>query len=253
MFKSSHVFLSVAQQKAFENGLPILTYHKIDVAPARTRDPFLYVTPKRFDEHLAALRNAGFTTASLDEIACLQNNNSKKAALTFDDGCENVLKNGVPLLAKYQCQAIQFLVSDFIGKRNEWDIAKGDVAEKLMDEQQVRDWLGAGHEIGSHTATHPNLRRVNRREARVEIFDSKIKLEDKFGVAVRHFCFPFGSWNFELQELVREAGYDTACTVNFGVNDFTESRFALKRVTPLSAREWCAKISHRFRRKVLGR
>lgn len=252
MVNSSAIFLSAGQQKLFATGWPILTYHKIAAAPRATRDPFLYVSPARFEDQLLTLRAAGFSSGTLADFLKANGNSQKQITLTFDDGCENVLQNGVPILARHNFQAIQFLVSDFLGKRNEWDVAKGDVAENLMDVFQVKDWLAAGHEIGSHSATHPNLRHVGEREIREEIFGSKKKLEDKFGIPVRHFCYPFGSWNPVVRDLVQEAGYLTACTVKFGVNPPGTSPLSLRRIAPLSMGEWCAKAAHRLRRKILG-
>ena len=40
----------------------------------------------------------------------------------------------------------------------------------LMDAAEIKDWLGAGHEIGAHSLTHPFLTRVSLREARVSAF-----------------------------------------------------------------------------------
>ncbi len=249
---SNKVFLGPAQRRLCGLGLPILTYHKIAEPPAATTDPFLYVTPRRFDEQLAALRRHGFKSASLATWLPANGNAEKQIVITFDDGCRNVLDHGLEPLARHQHRAIQFLVARFIGRRNEWDIAKGDVAETLMDESQVRQWLAAGHEIGSHSATHRNLRHLSTAELREEIFASKKLLEDSFGVAIKHFCYPYGSWNESVRDLVGEAGYQTACTMDFGVNDSTARPLELRRIIPLSSGELLGKIRHRLARKVRG-
>jgi len=100
-----------------------------------------------------------------------------------------------------------------------------------MDASQVRDWLAAGDDIGSHTLTHPFLTRLAPREAREEIFASKKRLEDLFGRAIEHFCYPYGDWNAAVRDWVIEGGYRTACTTEFGVNTPETSAFALKRIT----------------------
>jgi len=121
-----------------------------------------------------------------------------------------------------------------------------------MDEIQVREWLAAGHEIGSHSMTHRNLRHVSPGDAREEIAASKKALEDRFGVEVPHFCYPFGSWNDSVRDLVAAAGYRTACTVLFGVNPPGTSPFELRRIIPLSAARLLNKIRHRALRKISG-
>src|SRR5260221_1062677 len=113
-----------------------------------------------------------------------------KAVITFDDGCCKVFEKSPEPLARHGFRAIAFLVADFRGRKSEWDIANRDSPEKLMDEHQVRDWLAAGHQIGSHSSTHPNLRHINAGQAREEISGSKKSLEDRFGVAVVPFSFP---------------------------------------------------------------
>jgi peptidoglycan/xylan/chitin deacetylase (PgdA/CDA1 family) len=149
----------------------------------------------------------------------------------FDDGFQNVLEFGLGPLAEHKCRAIQFLVADRLGGNNEWDLAEGEAPAPLMDEAQVRDWLAAGHEIGSHTLTHPWLTRLPASEAREEIAASRKKLEDQFGVPIEHFCYPYGDWNDAVRDLVVAAGYKTACTTQPGVNTSADSAFALKRFT----------------------
>ncbi len=156
-----------AQRRMACRGVPVFTYHKIARPPAGTRDPFLYVDPASFDAQLTVLRSYGFTSGTLADLRAIRAASQPKAIITFDDGFRNVLDNGLEILARHQFRAIQFLVSGFLGRTNEWDIEKGDVAEPLMDEVQVRTWLAAGHEIGSHSATRSEERRGNLRQQEV--------------------------------------------------------------------------------------
>jgi peptidoglycan/xylan/chitin deacetylase (PgdA/CDA1 family) len=240
------VFLGPAQLRLARRGVPVFTYHKIASPPPATRDPFLFVTPHAFEAQLASLRRAGFVSGSLDAIASARDNDGKIAVITFDDGCVNVLEHGLGVLSRHKFRAIQFLVAGSLGGRNEWDIAKGDVAETLMDESQVRAWLAAGHEIGSHSMTHRNLKRLDRSAVREEIIASKKSLEDRFGVGVSHFCYPYGAWTEKVREMVQEAGYRTACTVCFGVNTSATPPHELRRIAPLTAAELLRKAWHRI-------
>jgi peptidoglycan/xylan/chitin deacetylase (PgdA/CDA1 family) len=246
---SSQMFLGPAQRRLFKRGIPVFTFHSIAQPPPGARDPFLYVGPARFAKQLEMLRHHGFTSASLDEIAKVSANPESKVVLTFDDGCRNVSENALETLSLHRFHAIQFIVADLIGKRNEWDAKNGDVVEPLMDAAQIREWLSAGHDIGSHSLTHPNLANLGVAEAREQIFGSKKKLEDLFGIPIRHFCYPHGSWTSQVRELVREAGYATAGTTEFGVNTSHTPRFELKRIFCLSQHELLGKARHRLRRK----
>ncbi|HEX3989173.1 MAG TPA: polysaccharide deacetylase family protein, partial [Verrucomicrobiae bacterium] len=214
----------------FSTGVPILMYHKIGPRPSRVRLKGLYVTTENFIRQLTELSEAGFSSCNPGE-ACTNGVTTPRIALTFDDGFRNVFENALAPMAQHKITAIQFLVPTFIGKLNEWDLRDGEAAEPLMTAAQVRDWLQAGHSIGSHSLTHARLTRLSVRDAREEIFASKKKLEDEFGLAIQHFCYPYGDWNESVRDLVVEAGYRTACTTEFGINTPVTQPLTLHRIT----------------------
>lgn len=246
----AHIFLSGAQTALFRQGIPIFMLHKVSAPPASTRDPFDYMTPEVLDAKLGALGRAGFASVPLNEASRSPiSEKSGKFVLTFDDGYRSVFENALTILARHRVTAIQFLVAGEIGRQNRWDIAKGETAERLMNKEQVQGWLSAGHAIGSHSVSHPNLRKLSQAEAREEVVGSKKRLEDTFGVPVKHFSYPSGRYTPAVKELVQEAGYQTACTVNFGVNAAGDSPFELRRISPLYGSEIFAKVCHRLQRK----
>jgi peptidoglycan/xylan/chitin deacetylase (PgdA/CDA1 family) len=215
----------------FATGVPILTYHKLGPRPRGVRLKGMYLSAELFRRQLAELRDAGFRSTGLQEVAGKDGNPGKQVAITFDDGFANVLEPGLAILAENHFRATQFLVARFLGRTSEWQAGSGEVLERLMDVSQVREWLSAGHEIGSHTLTHPCLGAIPLAQAREEIGASKKMLEDAFGVPVRHFCYPYGDWNPAIRDLVAEAGYQTACTTAFGLNGADTSPRELRRIT----------------------
>jgi peptidoglycan/xylan/chitin deacetylase (PgdA/CDA1 family) len=219
-------------RETFQTGFPILTYHKLGPRPARVRLKGLYVSRPRFERQMTELKEAGFQTASLDELGGAEARPAgQRMAITFDDGFQNVIEAGLTVLGQCGFQAVQFLLPDLLGRTNEWEHAEGEAPERLMDAAAVRDWLAAGHAIGSHTNTHPWLTRIPLARAREEVCASRKKLEDRFQVSVRHFCYPYGDWNEAVRDLVVEAGYATACTTESGVNRPGDDPRALKRFT----------------------
>lgn len=246
MSLASHIFLSGAQRQLLRSNWTLFVFHKIAPPPPGTRDRFEYQTPARFAERLNALRAAGLIPAMLGDLPRELPRGAGRFSVTFDDGYAHVIANALPILKQQKLTAIQFIVAGKLGGQNDWDIAKGDTAERLMDAAQIRDWLAAGQSIGSHSLTHPNLRKIPRDQAREEISASRKRLEDLFGVSVRHFCYPYGSYDAAIQELVQEAGYLTASTVKHGFNAAGSDVFQLKRVAPLSAGELAAKAWHRL-------
>ncbi|HWX22889.1 MAG TPA: polysaccharide deacetylase family protein [Candidatus Binatia bacterium] len=215
----------------FETGLPILTYHKLGPRPPRARLKGLYLSQKLFLRQLHELKQAGFQSASLSDWVGAGSAPNRRLVLTFDDGFRNVLEYGLEPLRQHRFGAIQFLVAGQIGRPNDWEVAEGEAPAGLMDAAQVRQWLAAGHEIGSHSLSHPRLTRLPLEQAREEVSGSKKKLEDCFSRPIEHFCYPYGDWSPAVRDLVAEAGYRTACTTEPGVNTDGADPFALKRFT----------------------
>ena len=214
----------------FLSGNPILTYHHVGPRARGARLKGLYVSAKLFAAQMTELAKAGFVTASLDELGA-KKTGTARLFVTFDDGFTDVLEHALPVLKQHRFTSIQFLVSDLLGKTNQWQEAVGDVLEPLMNESQIREWLAAGQGIGSHTRTHPHLTQISTAAAREEITGSKKALEDRFGISIRHFCYPYGDWNASVRELVQEAGYQTACTTKTALNAADTPAFELSRFT----------------------
>jgi peptidoglycan/xylan/chitin deacetylase (PgdA/CDA1 family) len=216
-----HYFRLRSFHSLFETGLAILLYHKMGKAPLLDRRKGLFVSRHFFVRQLTELARAGFGFGKLGEA-----HSGRKIVISFDDGYASCFESGLDAMETFGCKAIQFLVSGRIGKTNNWD----GTGEALMNKPQVREWLVAGHLIGSHTVSHPDLTRIPAMEAREEIQASRKWLEDTFGVAVTHFAYPLGTFNDRIVDMVREAGYNTAVTTEFGVNDPGTDAYRLRRI-----------------------
>lgn len=208
----------------FLSGCPILMYHKLGLAPRGTKLRGLYVTADLFSRQLQEWRAAGGAWNLLENTP-----QQPGMVVTFDDGFLNTLTLGLEPLRQAGCRAIQFLVPGLLGQTNRWDLSFGEVQESLMNVAQIKEWLAAGHQIGAHTMTHPRLTQIPLAQAREEISASKKSLEDLFGQPILHFAYPYGDWNAAVRDLVREAGLETACTTETGVNAGEQDRWTLKR------------------------
>lgn len=131
--------------------------------------------------------------------------------LTFDDGNASDLEIALPLLKQMDCTATFFIVTGRIGTPHHLSWA------------QVRELHEAGMTIGSHSVSHPDMRKLDADGQREELLASRLHIEDELGAAVTAFSFPFGKFNDGLVGLVREAGYSVACTSRHGVSDFSAS------------------------------
>ena len=106
------------------------------------------------------------------------------------------------------------------------------VTWKMLDE--LRDDPCA--EIGGHTVTHPRLAAMPIDAARREIEGCRSRLQERLGLPIRHFAYPFGRKNDcgpREFALARAAGYDTACTTRKGLMRPADSAhlFSLPRNT----------------------
>ena len=216
-----HYFRLRPFRPLFETGLPILLYHKMGKAQLVDRRKGLFVSRHLFASQLAELAQAGFGFGNLGDAY-----SARKIVISFDDGYASCFEDGMGVLKTSGCKAIQFLVSGRIGKTNDWDAT----GEAIMEKSQVRDWLAAGHQIGSHTVSHRDLTRIPVMDATEEIQASGKWLEDTFGIAVSHFSYPLGAFDDRIVEIVRETGYTTAVTTQFGVNDVGTDAHRLRRI-----------------------
>lgn len=227
----------------FGQGLPSLCYHKIEKAPRGARIKGLYLSEDLFAQQIYELKSAGFrfVAPGLPEKTCTK----PEISITFDDGFVSNWKSAMPVMNLHGCRAINFLVADRLGKSSDWESAEGGEARPLMDEVQVREWLAAGNWIGAHTCTHPRLSQIPLPQAREEILGSKKKLEDRFGIPLEHFAYPYGDYTPAVRDLVSEAGFGTASTMHRGVNTADTIRYELKR--------WTARYPTRTLRNILRR
>ena len=232
----------------FASGLPVLCYHKVGRKPAGAKLSGIYVSAGLFSRQMSQLRAEGYRSVSVDRLT-MDKAPAREVLITFDDGSLSVLRNAMEPMAAAGFRGINYLVSGLLGGVNEWDTVHGEVPDRLMDEAQVREWMSAGHEIGAHTKTHPKLSRIPPAQAREEISGSKKSLEDRFGVLIRHFCYPYGDYSPQVRDMVEEAGFETAVTVDPGVWRGYTDRFLVPRI---GARAHSLNFRNVFKR-LLGR
>lgn len=93
----------------------------------------------------------------------------------------------------------------------------------------VRALHAAGHEIGSHSHSHPLLPDCVDAQLERELTHSKREIEREIGGAVSSFCYPNGDWEPRVLDAVKKAGYARAVTTAHGWNARGREMFALRR------------------------
>ena len=85
-------------------------------------------------------------------------------------------------------------------------------------------------EIGAHSVSHPYFNLISNNELRNEVINSKKILEKNIKKPITHFSYPKGYTNREIIEIVRNSGYKTAMTTNFGYVNEGDNPYALNRI-----------------------
>lgn len=212
--------------------IPILMYHSIESMPKSTVMRSLHVPPSSFKLQMWMLKLLGYKGLSMKELKpYLDGDRSGKVVgITFDDGYQNNLLNAAPILSKYNFSATCYLVSENVGSSNVWDLQKGITQRPLMTETEVKEWLKIGMDIGAHTKTHADLTAISKIKTQKEIIDCKHKLEKIYNVEVSDFCYPFGRFNESTKNMVEDAGYISATTMNRGRADSMSDKYMLPRI-----------------------
>jgi peptidoglycan-N-acetylglucosamine deacetylase len=115
-------------------------------------------------------------------------------ALTYDDGPNDPhTLHLLDVLARHNARATFFLIGQYVRQRPE--IARAVQA--------------AGHEIGNHTYTHPNLIFVSAARLRRELEDCNKAVEDALGITPQLFRPPFGGRRPSVLQTARALGLKT--------------------------------------------
>ena len=106
------------------------------------------------------------------------NNASCAVTFTFDDGLANQFSTIVPALENYGMRGTFYIVTDWATRDGIWPTLK-----KMAEN---------GHEIGSHTLTHPTLATSS------ELVQSRLIIENKVGQPCTTIAYPY--CNFPIDE-----------------------------------------------------
>jgi peptidoglycan/xylan/chitin deacetylase (PgdA/CDA1 family) len=192
--------------------IPILTYHSIDDSGS-----VISVDPKTFVNHIQFLEESEFQVISLtDAIQYLKGAQpaDRKVVLTFDDGFESFYTHAFPVLTEKKMPATVFLVTGYCGKDNNWPGQSKEAPRlPLLNWRMVCELRQNGIELGAHSCTHPDLTRMSPDQAEREIIDSRNEIQNKTGLPVIHFAYPYGKSNSLLHKVVAanfEAGLGTS-------------------------------------------
>lgn len=176
-----------------------------------------------FQKHLEYISN-NFTTLfpTLEELP------KKPICLVFDDGYYDFYKFIYPLLKKYKLKALLAVTPKYILDDTDIDdttrlgFEHNDLFKEYENAtfctyKELREMSDSGLiQIVSHSYSHKNLldEDVNLKE---ELYRSKELIEEKLGIEVESFVYPFGKYNQNvLDETMKH--YKYSFRIGNGVN-----------------------------------
>lgn len=223
--------------------VPILCYHQVrEFTASDTAEDRAYgITPAHLEEHLVALKEAGYTTITSEQyVAALEKGTAlpaKPIILTFDDGSIGHYTEAFRLLQQHGMTATFYPMTVVLNK-DQW-----------ITDDQIREMDAAGMTFGVHSWDHqqvPNL--TTDADFRAQVVEPKKKLEEILGHPVTTFAYPFGLWTPRAFSHLRAAGYTAAFQLNQKPVNSSAPMLTLRRVAvgDVSAADMMTLINQNF-------
>ncbi|HVS02956.1 MAG TPA: polysaccharide deacetylase family protein [Thermoanaerobaculia bacterium] len=183
-------------------------------------------------------------------------------AITFDDAFASFLGTALPMLADRGLVPTLFVPVGFLEGESPAPL-RGAEGLPAAGWEGLAEAATAGRlQVGSHSWTHPDLRRLQLEDVERELGASRQVLEDRLGVSVDSFCYPRGLWSPAVERQV--ARYYRLAVIGGGrrwtprQSVFRVQRISLRRdgprslapllAAPVCLEEWAADRVRRLRR-----
>jgi peptidoglycan/xylan/chitin deacetylase (PgdA/CDA1 family) len=194
----------------------VLCYHALSDAWQAA----LAISRASFESQVDYLLERGYRAATFTE-ALTAPSAPRTVVFTFDDGFRSVLEHALPILSSRGLQATVFVPTDFPGGKrllcwegiDHWRGGRYERELTPMSWDDLRRLQGQGWEVGSHTCSHPQLRRLDDRRLLDELTRSRQRCEEELGVPCLSLAYPYGDVDRRVVGATRRAGYRVAATL----------------------------------------
>jgi peptidoglycan/xylan/chitin deacetylase (PgdA/CDA1 family) len=203
---------------AMRGAVPILMYHALSAA--RTTGFERWTLPAdRLRAHLEYLSRGGYRSVTVADLVDLYRHggpgpDDRLIVLTFDDGYADFHTVALPLLTRYGMTGTLFVPTGFVGGHSGWMHGEGEGGRAILSWAALAEISGCGIEIAAHSHTHPEMDRLPVPEMSAQARRPKAELEDRLGLLVCSFAYPYGRYDKRVRDAVAAAGYRGACTMN---------------------------------------
>jgi glycosyltransferase involved in cell wall biosynthesis len=206
--------MSKARWRRLLRGVPVLMYHAFSDDGERER---FVISRRRFSRQLSLLRLLGYRAVTLDQLAhALRDNEElprRAVVITIDDGYRDVYEVAFPVLRRHRMAATVFLVSERIGRRNDWGDEGAVAGRPLMNVEEIAEMRRAGIGFGAHTRSHRSLSAADDTELFGQVSGSRKDLQELLDDPIDTFSLPYGDFDERTAPASEQAGFMAACTI----------------------------------------
>lgn len=204
--------------------IPVLLYHV--VSPNPDPDNLYQYSLVEFEKQMAYLKENGYRTLTIKQYFNILDGKAampaKPILLTFDDNSNDFYPHAYPVLDKYGMKATQFTVSNWVD--GSWNMTSSEITT-VMDN---------GIDIQNHTVSHPFLNQMSYDKQYAEINDATAALKTLTGKTTNVFAYPYGAYNTDTINVLKNLQFDGAFTVAGGLSTDQHSRYELPRIMMLN-------------------
>jgi len=212
-----------------DKGIRVLVYHSI-TDKLIENDWDENTTPKDlFDRQMGYLADNKYNIISCRQVIQYLTDYGKipprAVALTFDDGYKDNYTNAFPILKEYNFCATIFPTINFLRDYS-------GQARYLSSLEIINMRKSGIIDFGSHGLAHKALTRIDEQQLNKEIEGAKQKLEEIINEKIDLLAYPFGhigSYNKNIAEKAKAAGFAGAFTSIFGLNSLKTDAFSVRR------------------------
>jgi peptidoglycan/xylan/chitin deacetylase (PgdA/CDA1 family) len=163
-----------------------------------------------FARQMTTLAHDGWRTFSLPDFAASRTTDDARRTflLTFDDGYASLADYAYPILADLGFTATTFLITDYVGKTNTWDVRYTWNRLPHLSWSEIKRWRARGFDFASHGATHRRLTWLDDAAIAAELGRSREVLGARLGAPARAIAYPFGAVDARVMRHAQAAGYE---------------------------------------------
>ncbi|MBS7298237.1 MAG: polysaccharide deacetylase family protein [Eubacteriales bacterium] len=234
---------SIHTEERNDKELIVIMYHSILKDTQRTGK--YVVRPESVDNDIKYLIEHGYKCVSANEVISFSRGEAnlpdKAFMLTFDDGCYNNMVYLMPILEKYNANAVISIVGSYSEKFSK--INEANAAYSYLRWCDIKQMKESGRiEFGNHSYDYHKIK-DGRIGSKIVRYEDTEKYKNRFfndtnkthtllmvncGIDTKIYTYPYGAYCTESEEVLKDSGYLMTLTCTEGKNYITSTPESIK-------------------------